>query len=141
MGVTYSVIPFTEEMRHPSAQKWHEQHVPENARTGRNPTPSEMRVVLRRIAENNIIIKGQKIAWLKTEDGWVEVQYPFDGEQNEKYSFGVYGDLNMIIRVLEELSEKCGTFMLTSNGDSAVFVDRHFDAGDGYHERPIADME
>jgi hypothetical protein len=139
MGIVYSLNPFEEAMRNAEAVAWHGQDIPENAKIGRNPNSRELIEVLDKISIGDLDTDAKSSVSVNAKGGFIYVAYPFWDKSDTEYPLSLNGDIEAIIELVEELSVRCGTFMLTANGESPIFIDKRFDKGvDGYHARPLS---
>ena len=141
MGTIITLMPFIAEFITPNAVEWYQQYIPENARTGRFPTKNELEQALDSAFPDSYEFD------IKTEFTWrinvfsalyrLEINAHFEINLQSESKLYVDGNLELIVPLLEELSVTCGTFVVTFNGEDALFIDKNFDRDDGFHDRPL----
>lgn len=138
MSARYNLIPLSEMWRPlPELCEWLEGMglvIPDDWQDSRNPTATEVRSVVRELADENqlsvetdfhaagddldaVLITENDSTFLSVAD------YTKDGDDHapRRISFQ-YGDPDLVVPICERLASLCGPFLLTNNGAFFVIV-------------------
>jgi len=107
MSILYTAIPFDEDFFHKEVLNWLEDYqveIPTNAKTGRYPTPHEMKKVLDSFTDYNVEYPTDKLSWqaeVRGENARVSINIPILGDENSPNGLGFTGNRELITHLTQ----------------------------------------
>lgn len=126
MSVNHSIIPFEDRLRHDDVLKWLGFPIPDNVKTGRFPTPNELRSVMDQLHGYSVKYQVGSYYWIADISNEFPVlvaeaiAFMDNPDQPQKFRFS--GDREMLTHILKQLPEECGTFLIMTEGEHPEFI-------------------